>query len=59
MAVLVALSTVLATFLGGFLALRSRNRMHLVLFHILLARNIVVLVDAKRLRNMDFYLNSY
>jgi zinc transporter ZupT len=31
MAVLVALSTVLATFLGGFLALRSRNRMHLVL----------------------------
>ena len=31
MAVLVALSTVLATFLGGYLALRSRNRMHLVL----------------------------
>jgi ZIP family zinc transporter len=30
MAVLVALSTVLAAFLGGFLALRSRNRMHLV-----------------------------
>ena len=31
MAVLVALSTVLATFLGGYLALRSRNRIHLVL----------------------------
>jgi ZIP family zinc transporter len=31
MAVLVALGTVLATFLGGFLALRARKRMHLVL----------------------------
>lgn len=31
MAVVVALATVLATFLGGLLALRSRTRMHLVL----------------------------
>ena len=31
MAILVALSTVLATAFGGFLALRSRDRMHLLL----------------------------